>query len=109
MKIVLKKLPLKKKTYEVKASVKNMRKTYKLQLVFAKNNDIESMDGVEVIESFLDSIIEAKKYITDVLGLTAKQSDALDDLEQQDLLAIANSLTTQLMGIKPDATDGEKK
>lgn len=41
MKITLEKLPFKRKTYDIKQSVKNMRKTYKLQLVFSQNGDME--------------------------------------------------------------------
>lgn len=103
MKITLKYLPFKKKTYEVKQSVKNMRKTYALQLTFAQNTDNDGKSDDEIVAGILDSFDTAIEYITKMLKLTESQSEKLEDeLDTTQLFNIANSIAMQLMGVNPD-------
>lgn len=103
MKITLKNLPFKKKTYEVKQSVKNMRKTYALQLAFAQNTDNEGKSDDEIVAGILDSFDTAIEYITNMLKLSDAQAEKLeDDLDTTQLFNIANSIAMQLMGVNPD-------
>lgn len=103
MKITLKDLPFKKKTYEVKQSVKNMRKTYALQLTFAQNTDNDGKSDDEIVAGILDSFDVAIEYITKMLKLSDAQAEKLeDDLDTTQLFNIANSIAMQLMGVNPD-------
>lgn len=107
MKITLSKLPFKKKSYEVKQSVRNMRQTYKLQLIFAENGDMDGKDDAEVVNSMLGVFDQAIDYITNVLKLSDEQSTELEDMTQDDLLETANTLAMELMGLSSE--DSKKK
>ena len=111
MKITLEKLPFKKKTYDVKQSVKNMRKTYKLQLVFSQNGDMEGKTDEELVEAMLDTFDEAINYVSSLLKLNDKQAEELEDLSQDELLDTANKIAMSLMGIKEEdiKEDNKKK
>lgn len=109
MKINLKDLPFAKKTYDVKASVKNMRLTYKLQLLFAKTNDLENKSDEETVETFLDMFDESEKYIKAVLKLSDKQAEQLEDMEQEALVSTANTIAMKLLGISEDDVKASKK
>lgn len=102
MKITLNKLPFKKKTYDIKQSVKNMRKTYKLQLVFSQNGDMEGKSDEEVVESMLNTFDEAIDYVSSILKLSDKQAEELEELSQDDLLETANTIAMKLMGLSED-------
>ena len=111
MKITLEKLPFKKKTDDVKQSVKNMRKTYKLQLVFSQNGDLEGKTDEELVEAMLDTFDEAINYVSSLLKLNDKQAEELEDLSQDELLDTANTIAMKLMGIKEEdiKEDSKKK
>lgn len=111
MKITLGKLPFKKKTYDIKQSVKNMRKTYKLQLVFSRNGDMEGKTDEELVEAMLDTFDEAIDYVSTLLNLSDKQKEELEDLSQDELLDTANTIAMKLMGIKAEdiKEDSKKK
>lgn len=109
MKITLNKLPFKKKTYDIKQSVKNMRKTYKLQLTFAKNGDMEGKTDEELVEGMLNTFDEAINYVSSLLKLNDKQKEELEDLSQDELLDTANTIAMKLMGIKEADVKDDKK
>lgn len=109
MKITLEKLPFKKKTYDIKQSVKNMRKTYKLQLVFSQNGDMENKTDEELVEQMLDTFDEAINYVSSLLKLNDKQTDELEDLSQDELLDTANTIAMKLMGIKEEDVKEDSK
>lgn len=122
MKIAFKEL--RKTPFEVKASIKNLKKTYKIQLKLAKLREVfneESLDTVddggekteeellkeEIAENErnlikaqtamdgLNSIIE---YVVDMLKLDESEADALEELSQDDVMIIAQRLNMRLMG-----------
>lgn len=110
MKITIKELPLKKKTYEVKQSVKNMRKTYKMQLAFAENTDMDDKDNKEIMAGVVESFDVALNYIKDILKLSDKDVDKIEDeLDQNQLFEVANKVAMDLMGVKPEDLDDPKK
>lgn len=109
MKIKLDKLPFSKKTYEVKQSVRNMRKTYKLQLAFAQNGDMEDKDDEAVVYGMLNTFDTAIKYIASVLKLDDKQTEELEDMTQDDLLNTAKTLSYKLMDIPEEDDSAESK
>lgn len=109
MKITLAKLPFKKKAYDIKQSVKNMRKTYKLQLVFSQNGDMEGKTDEELVEQMLDTFDEAIDYVSSLLKLNDKQTEELEELSQDELLDTANTIAMKLMGIKAEDVKEDSK
>lgn len=122
MKIAFKEL--RKTPFEVKASIKNLKKTYKIQLKLAKLREVfneESLDtvddGVEKTEEELlkEEIAENERnlikaqtamdglnsiidYVVDMLKLNESEADALEELSQDDVMIIAQRLNMRLMG-----------
>lgn len=127
MKITLESLPLKKKNYEVKQTVKNMRLTQKLQKDFAETNekinnlkkeidntenDSDKMSelGMEMLSVPMESTEKAVKYIADVLKLTNKEVEKIEDaLEQDEVIKIANKISMKLLGVNPADLEESKK
>ena len=106
---------LAKKPFEVKGSVKNLKKTYKFQKDMAQMEDItETAEGTEMfgaMDSMLDELID---YLSTILHLTAKQVELLEELEQPELIFMAQRVAMRLMGaseediasINEDAEEG---
>lgn len=127
MKITLESLPLKKKNYEVKQTVKNMRLTQKLQKDFAETREkLEKLQkeidntekgsdkmeelGREMLEVPMLSAEKAVDYIVDVLKLKTKEVDKIEDsLEPSEVITIANEISMKLLGIEPDDLEESKK
>ncbi|MGX5377566.1 phage tail tube assembly chaperone [Ligilactobacillus sp. LYQ135] len=127
MKITLESLPLKKKNYEVKQTVKNMRLTQKLQKDFAETNEkinnlkkeIDNTEngsdkmselGMEMLSVPMESTEKAVKYIADVLKLTNKEVEKIEDaLEQDEVIKIANEISMKLLGVNPADLEESKK
>lgn len=87
------------KSFEVKASNKNMRKAYKMQLVMAKAADIEGKEPVLQIQQALDVTNELTDFISSILKLNDDQIEKLDDLETDKTIKIANHIIMRLMGL----------
>lgn len=87
------------KSFEVKASNKNMRKAYKMQLVMAKAGDIEGKEPVLQIQQALDVTDQLIDFISSVLKLDDDQLEKLDDLESEKTIKIANHIILRLMGL----------
>lgn len=123
MKIAFKEL--RKTPFEVKASIKNLKKTYKIQLKLAKLREMFSEDVLDTVDQEvekteeeqlteeiaenqrnitktekvmegLDSIVE---YVVDMLKLKESEADKLEELSQEDVMAIAQRLNMRLMGM----------
>ena len=122
MKIAFKEL--RKTPFEIKASIKNLKKTYKIQLKLAKLREMFSEDVLDTVDQEvekteeeqlkeeiaenqrnitktekvmegLDSIVE---YVVDMLKLKESEADKLEELSQEDVMAIAQRLNMRLMG-----------
>lgn len=134
MKITLKELPLSKKTYNVRQSVKNMRLTYAIQKEFAKDgkeidslqnkltkisdqnelSDEEVREQETITEKILDismkSVDDALTYVYKILHLSDKEIDKVEDnLEQSDAVSLANTIAITLMGGEVDEDTSDLK
>lgn len=133
MKIKLNELPLKNKVFHVKQSVKNMRKTYKLQKHFAevskkiddltketdaidpKNANEEDLARLnelnqEMMDVSFKSIDTALDYIYSILKLSDKDIETVeDDLNQNKVVDIANKIAMKLMGVSEEDAQESKK
>ena len=133
MKIKLNELPLKNKVFHVKQSVKNMRKTYKLQKHFAEvskkiddltaetdaidpknanKEDLARLDELnqEMMDVSFKSIDTALDYIYAILKLSDKDIENVEDnLNQNKVVDIANKIAMKLMGVSEEDVQESKK
>lgn len=120
---------LAKKPFDVKKSGKNLKKTYQFQLDMAKLQDkinqgsaIEEVDreqlsdkekealdkkeqGQAIIsfQTMIDIQDNAENYLTEILKLSEKQADDLEELEQDDIFEISQYVAMRMTGM----TDAE--
>ncbi len=91
---------LRKTPFEVKGSVKNLKKTYAIQLKLAKLEDAMSADEpVESMEAVLGALDNVTEYVVDMLKLKPAEIEALEELSQEDVMTIAQRLNMRLMGM----------
>ena len=90
------------KRFQVKASNKNIRKTYELQLMLAQSEDIADDEPVESIKATLKLTNDVFAYVVDILKLTDKQAEKLDDLESTQVIEISNHIAMRLMGLSEE-------
>ena len=91
---------LRKAPFEVKASVKNLKKTYGIQLKLATLEDSMQEDApVESLQAVLGALDGVTEYVIDMLKLKPTEIEALEDLGQEDVMAIAQRLNMRLMGM----------
>lgn len=90
------------KRFQVKASNKNIRKTYELQLMLAQSEDIADDEPVESIKATLKLTNDVFAYVVDILKLTDKQAEKLDDLENTQVIEISNHIAMRLMGLSEE-------
>lgn len=91
---------LRKAPFEVKASVKNLKKTYAVQLKLATLEDSTQNDTpVESLQAVLAALDSVTEYIVDMLKLNPAEIEALEELSQEDVMTIAQRLNMRLMGM----------
>lgn len=91
---------LRKTPFEVKASLKNLKKTYAVQLKLATLEDSMQEDvPVESLQAVLGALENVTEYVVDMLKLKPAEIEALEDLSQEDVMAIAQRLNMRLMGM----------
>ncbi|MBU5285542.1 phage tail assembly chaperone [Weissella confusa] len=91
---------LRKTPFEVKASVKNLKKTYAIQLKLATLEDSMQEDApIESLQAVLGALDNVMEYVVDMLKLKPAEIEALEDLSQEDVMAIAQRLNMRLMGM----------
>ena len=91
---------LRKAPFEVKASVKNLKKTYAIQLKMATLEDSMQEDArVESLQAVLGALDNLTEYVVDMLKLKPAEIEALEELSQEDVMAIAQRLNMRLMGM----------
>lgn len=92
MKITIKQL---KKTVEVKASIKNLKKSYKFAKNMAEAEEKISEGNDELVLDYLDSIIS---FVSEILKLNKKETDELEDLEMEELMEVVSYIVAKLQG-----------
>lgn len=97
MKILFKELQA--KPFEVKGSVKNLKKTYAIQLKLANMQEASEQNPVDSLKSMMEALNELSAYIVDILHLSKPQQEKLEDLSQDDLMRITQYLNMRLMGM----------
>ena len=91
---------LRKTPFEVKATVKNLKKTYKVQLKLATLEDAMDEDTpVESLQSVLDALENVTDYVVDMLKLKDTEIEKHKDLDQEELMTLAQRLYMRIMGM----------
>lgn len=91
---------LRKTPFEVKATVKNLKKTYKVQLKMATLEDAMDEDTpVESLQSVLDALENVTDYVVDMLKLKDTEIEKLEELDQEELMTLAQRLYMRIMGM----------
>lgn len=88
------------KPLEIKGTVKNLKKTYQMQLDMANSEEtMEALEGTQALQAVLDLQNSVEAYLIDILRLSAKQIEKLEDLEQEKLMEITQYTAMRVMGM----------
>lgn len=88
------------KTFDVKATNKNMRKVYQLQLDMNKVATLEDdNDPMAMIQAQLDATTKVEDFIVTVLKLNAKEQEKLDDMESEETIMMSQRISMKLLGM----------
>jgi len=104
-----------KKSFDVKESNKNIRKTWELQKMMTKlsidqeeANTEDPEKAEELIDMMLDVQANVMDYVVNILGLTETQADKVDDLSFDETVQLATRISAELLHIETvEATDEE--
>lgn len=96
-----------KKSFEVKESNKNIRKTWQLQKLMTKlsiDQEQADSDNPEKAEEMIDMMLDVQtkviEYVVDVLNLTDAQVDKVDDLSFDETVQLATRISSELLHIE---------
>lgn len=111
---VLKELGI-KKSFDIKESNKNIRKTWELQKMMTKlsidqeeANTEDPEKAEELIDMMLDVQAKVMDYVVNILSLTETQADKVDDLSFDETVQLATRISAELLHIETvEATDEE--
>lgn len=104
-----------KKSFEVKESNKNIRKTWQLQKLMTKlsiDQELADSDNPEKAEEMIDMMLDVQtkviEYVVDVLNLTDAQVDKVDDLSFDETVQLATRISSELLHVETvEATEEE--
>jgi hypothetical protein len=94
------------KEFDVKASNKAVRSALKMQLEFAKMNNkmnnTADKDATDVFSTQIAVIDEAESFMKNVLKLTKKQAESLDDMDFQETMSAVGYICDRMMGMSDE-------
>lgn len=94
---------LQAKPFTVKGSLKNLKKTYTVLLDMAKLEEAsEQQSGVEGLEAILKFENKLTEYLTDILKLSVKQQNSIEELEQNEVVEVVQYVAMRLMGMSDE-------
>ena len=93
-----------KKTVEVKASIKNLKKSYKFAKNMAEAEEKISEGNDELVLDYLDSIIE---FVSDIAKLSKKEKEELEELMEVVSYIVAKLQGASDSDIKKAKENGE--
>lgn len=97
------------KKFDVKPSNKAVRSALKMQLEFAKMNNTADKDATEVYATQIGVIDEAELFMKNMLKLTKKQAESLDDMDFDETMSTANYVCYRAMGMSDEQIEAEKE
>ena len=104
---------IREESFEVKTSIKNIKKmhAYQLELVKSQEKLASVQDGTleELTKAIalddMSVINNAEKFITEILGLNKKEVDKLEEFDRGQFMNLQSKLVLSLQGYDDDQID----
>ena len=104
---------IREESFEVKTSIKNIKKMHAYQLELAKSQEklVSVQDGTleELTKAIalddMSVINNAEKFITEILGLNKKEVDKLEEFDRGQFMNLQSKLVLSLQGYDDDQID----
>ncbi|MCT0452355.1 phage tail assembly chaperone, partial [Lactococcus cremoris] len=104
---------IREESFEVKTSIKNIKKMHAYQLELAKSQEkLASVQDVTLEEltkaialDDMSVINNAEKFITEILGLNKKEVDKLEEFDRGQFMNLQSKLVLSLQGYDDDQID----
>ncbi|WP_195928030.1 phage tail assembly chaperone [Lactococcus lactis] len=104
---------IREESFEVKTSIKNIKKTHAYQLELAKSQEklasvqdgtLEELTKAIALDD-MSVINNAEKFITEILGLNKKEVDKLEEFDRGQFMNLQSKLVLSLQGYDDDQID----
>lgn len=104
---------IREESFEVKTSIKNIKKMHAYQLELAKSQEklaliqdgtLEELTKVIALDD-MSAINNAEKFITEILGLNKKEVDKLEEFDRGQFMNLQSKLVLSLQGYDDDQID----
>ena len=104
---------IREESFEVKTSIKNIKKMHAYQLELAKSQEklasvqdgtLEELTKVIALDD-MSVINNAEKFITEILGLNKKEVDKLEEFDRGQFMNLQSKLVLSLQGYDDDQID----
>lgn len=104
---------IREESFEVKTSIKNIKKMHAYQLELAKSQEklasvqdgtLEELTKAIALDD-MSVINNAEKFITEILGLNKKEVDKLEEFDRSQFMNLQSKLVLSLQGYDDDQID----
>lgn len=104
---------IREESFEVKTSIKNIKKMHAYQLELAKSQEklasvqdgtLEELTKAIALDD-MSVINNAEKFITEILGLNKKEVDKLEEFDRRQFMNLQSKLVLSLQGYNDDQID----
>lgn len=104
---------IREESFEVKTSIKNIKKMHAYQLELAKSQEklasvqdgtLEELTKAIALDD-MSVINNAEKFITEILGLNKKEVDKLEEFDRGQFMNLQSKLVLSLQGYNDDQID----
>ncbi|MDA2886560.1 phage tail assembly chaperone [Lactococcus lactis] len=104
---------IREESFEVKTSIKNIKKMHAYQLELAKSQEklasvqdgtLEELTKAIALDD-MSVINNAEKFITEILGLNKKEIDKLEEFDRGQFMNLQSKLVLSLQGYDDDQID----
>lgn len=104
---------IREESFEVKTSIKNIKKMHAYQLELAKSQEklasvqdgtLEELTKAIALDD-MSVINNAEKFITEILGLNKKEVDNLEEFDRGQFMNLQSKLVLSLQGYDDDQID----
>lgn len=104
---------IREESFEVKTSIKNIKKMHAYQLELAKSQEklasvqdgtLEELTKAIALDD-MSVINNAEKFITEILGLNKKEVDKLQEFDRGQFMNLQSKLVLSLQGYDDDQID----
>ena len=104
---------IREESFEVKTSIKNIKKMHAYQLELAKSQEklasvqdgkLEELTKAIALDD-MSVINNAEKFITEILGLDKKEVDKLEEFDRGQFMNLQSKLVLSLQGYDDDQID----